>query len=236
MLIDMYGVIIEESKGNFIPYTLAHFPETEHQRLIRAFRQEQLFTRAGNGELDSEEFLTRLGYENPDVAMRDYLENWLTLDPGFKPFAERLCKKSAAASAQELTCPCLSNAADKSAKYWETGTQGKEGYDFVLLSNDVAEWNAYLMAMHGLNTLFEDVIVSGQVHMRKPQESIFRYTLDRLDCAAQECVFVDNSAANLRAAEKLGIRTVHFNRDGEAYEGCQVENFRELAEVLEKGW
>ncbi len=35
----MYGVIIEESKGNFIPYTLAHFPETEHHRLIRVFRQ-----------------------------------------------------------------------------------------------------------------------------------------------------------------------------------------------------
>lgn len=234
LLIDMYGVIIEESKGNFIPYTLAHFPEAEHQRLIRAFRQEQLFTRAGNGEMGSEEFLTRLGYADPDRAMRDYLENWLTLDPGFKPFAERLCKKSAAASARELTCPCLSNGADKSAKCWGTGTPGKEGYDFVLLSNDVAEWNDYLMALHGLNTFFEDVIVSGQVRMRKPHEDIFRYTLDRLDCAAQECVFVDNSAVNLRAAEKLGIRTVHFNRDGEDYEGCQVENFRELAEVLEE--
>ena len=90
------------------------------------------------------------------------------------------------------------------------------------------------MELHGLNACFEDVIVSGQVRMRKPQESIFRYTLDQLGCAAEECVFVDNSAANLRAAEKLGIRTVHFNRDGEDYEGCQVENFRELAEVLEE--
>ncbi len=209
-MIDMYGVIIEESKGNFIPYTLAHFPEAEHGRLLRALREEQLFTRAGNGEMGSEEFLTRLGYEDPDGAMRDYLENWLTLDPGFKPFAERLCKKNVVASAQELTC------------------------DFVLLSNDVAEWNAYLMELHGLNAYFEDVIVSGQVHMRKPQESIFQYTLDRLGCSAGECIFVDNSAANLRAAEKLGIQTVHFNRDGEDYEGRQVENFRELAEVLEE--
>lgn len=206
LLIDMYGVIIEESKGNFIPYTLAHFPEAEHPRLIRAFRQEQLFTRAGNGEMGSEEFLTRLRYADPGRAMRDYLENWLTLDPGFKPFAERLSRKEAAPSV------------------------------LVLLSNDVAEWNTYLMELHGLDRYFEDVIVSGQVHMRKPQESIFRYTLDRLGCSAGECVFVDNSAVNLRAAEKLGIGTVHFNRDGEDYEGCQVENFRELAQVLEEGW
>ncbi|MDE5892611.1 MAG: HAD-IA family hydrolase [Acetatifactor sp.] len=205
MLIDMYGVIMEESKGKFIPYTLAHFPEAEHQRLIRAFREEQLFTRAGNGEMSSEDFLRELGYMSPVETLQNYLEQYLTLDAGFKPFAERLRKRP-----------------------------DKKGYDFVLLSNDVAEWNAYLMELHGLNVYFEDVIVSGQVHMRKPQESIFRYTLDRLGCSAGECVFVDNSAANLRAAEKLGIQTVHFNRDGEDYEGCQVENFRELAETLEE--
>ena len=197
-MIDMYGVIIEESKGNFIPYTLAHFPETEHKRLIRAFREEQLFTRAGNGEMGSEEFLTRLGYADPDGAMRDYLQNWLTLDPGFKPFAEKLGRKR------------------------------------VLLSNDVAQWNTYLMELHGLDMYFEDVIVSGQVHMRKPQESIFRYTLERLGCTAGECVFVDNSAANLRVAGQLGIHTVHFNRDGEDYEGRQVKNFQELAEEMEE--
>ena len=88
LLIDMYGVIIEESKGNFIPYTLAHFPEAEHGRLLRALREEQLFTRAGNGELSSEVFLKKLGYADPVETMRDYLEHYLTLDAGFKPFAE----------------------------------------------------------------------------------------------------------------------------------------------------
>lgn len=197
-MIDMYGVIIEESKGNFIPYTLAHFPEAEHGRLLRILREEQLFTRAGNGEMSSEEFLQELGYADPAGAMEDYLEHYLTLDAGFRPFAERM----------------------------------GGSYDFVLLSNDVAEWSAYLMELHGLKGYFQDVIVSGQVHMRKPQEEIFCYTLERLGCAAQECVFVDNSAANLRAAEKLGIQTVHFNRDSEVYEGWQVEDFRELAEAL----
>ncbi|MDE5746041.1 MAG: HAD-IA family hydrolase, partial [Acetatifactor sp.] len=95
-------------------------------------------------------------------------------------------------------------------------------------------WNAHLRERHGLNADFEQGIVSGAGRRRSPQESIVRYTLDRLGCPAGECVFVDNSAANLRVAEKLGIRTVHFNRDGEDYEGRQVENFRELAEVLEE--
>lgn len=89
LLIDMYGVILEESKGYFIPYTFAHFDKAEHGRLTKAFRQENLFTKAGNGELSSDEFLSLLGYENPAETMRDYLKNHLTLDRDFLWFAEK---------------------------------------------------------------------------------------------------------------------------------------------------
>lgn len=201
LLIDMYGVILKESRGNFIPYTLAHFPAAEHGRLLRAIREEKLFDQAQNGEISSEEFLARLGYVDPAQAMADYLEHWLTLDEGFKPFAEGWKK----------TYPQDS---------------------LVLLSNDVAQWNAYLMELHGLDRYFEDAVVSGRVHMTKPRREIFQYTLGRLGRAAEECVFVDNSAVNLRAARELGIDTVHFNRDGEDYEGCQVKDYQELWEIL----
>ena len=89
ILLDMYGVIIEESKGNFIPYTYEHFNEIEYERLTKQFRQEQLFTRAGNGEISSDMFLTLLGYENPQYHMTNYLLNYLTLDSAFITFAEK---------------------------------------------------------------------------------------------------------------------------------------------------
>lgn len=89
ILFDMYGVILEESKGNFIPYTFQHFGKEEHERLLRQFKQEQLFTKAGNGEITSNTFLTMLGYDNPEYHMKNYIENYLTLDKGFLPFAEK---------------------------------------------------------------------------------------------------------------------------------------------------
>ena len=89
ILFDMYGVILEESKGNFIPYTFQHFGKEEHERLLRQFKQEQLFTKAGNGEITSNTFLTMLGYDNPEYHMRNYIENYLTLDNAFIPFAEK---------------------------------------------------------------------------------------------------------------------------------------------------
>jgi len=89
ILFDMYGVILEESKGNFIPYTFQHFGKEEHERLLRQFKQEQLFTKAGNGEITSNTFLTMLGYDNPEYHMKNYIENYLTLDNAFIPFAEK---------------------------------------------------------------------------------------------------------------------------------------------------
>lgn len=198
ILLDMYGVIIEESKGNFIPYTYEHFNETEYERLTRQFKQEQLFTKAGNGEISSDTFLTLLGYEDTQYHMENYLKNYLTLDSAFIPFAE---------------------------KYYKS-------VDFVLLSNDVSEWSAFITDYYKLDKYFKDKIVSGDVKRRKPDKQIFELTLERIGKKPYECIFVDNSAANLNVSNELGICPVLFNRDKVEYEGITVNTFEELAEML----
>ncbi len=200
LLLDMYGVIIKESKGYFIPYTFEHFDRKEYDRITRAFREEGLFTRAQNGEFSSDQFLSLLGYTVPEETMRDYLTNFLTLDPDFLKFAESNYKQ----------------------------------YDFVLLSNDVKEWSAYLFELHGLQKYFKDCIVSGEIHMRKPESRIFTYATEHLQCSPRECIFVDNSAKNLKAAQESGIDTVLFNRDNEVYSGDIVNDFNELDRFLKK--
>lgn len=93
ILFDMYGVIIEQSKGKFIPYTFKSFDESQHERLNKQFREDKLFLKAGNGEIDSDTFLSLLGFADPRYHMKDYIENYLTLDPGFKPFAEEFSEE-----------------------------------------------------------------------------------------------------------------------------------------------
>ena len=198
ILLDMYGVILEESKGNFIPYTYQHFDESEYERLTRQFRQEQLFTRAANGEMTSDEFLSRLGFENPQFHMRDYIDHYLTLDQGFIPFAEKYSGK----------------------------------YDFVLLSNDVSEWSAYITEHYGLDRYFSHKIVSGDVKCRKPDREIFEAALSETGRKPEECCFVDNSVKNLLTAAELGIEPILFNRDHEDYSGRLVNSFPELVEML----
>ena len=105
-------------------------------------------------------------------------------------------------------------------------------YDLVLLSNDVKEWSKYLFALHGLQKYFKDTIVSGEIHMRKPENRIFVHALERLQCSPRECIYVDNSVRNLDAAQEAGMETVLFNRDHEAYCGNMVSNFQELESFL----
>lgn len=198
LLLDMYGVILEESKGNFIPYTYAHFPQSAYDHITHIFRVEKLFTQAGYGKLSSEEFLSRLGYDDPQGSMKDYIEHHLTLDPGFRPFAEQFYQK----------------------------------YNFVLLSTDVSEWSRYITEYHRLDGYFKQKIVSGDVGLRKPDPAIYAYTLKTLGVSGEDCLFVDNSVENLRAAEAFGITPILFNRDGEDYDGRIVNSFDELARLL----
>lgn len=53
--------------------------------------------------------------------------------------------------------------------------------------------------------MFDVVVISGEVGMRKPEPGIFALTLDQLELPAQECVFVDDLAHNVEAAATLGF-------------------------------
>jgi FMN phosphatase YigB (HAD superfamily) len=57
--------------------------------------------------------------------------------------------------------------------------------------------------------MFDAVVISGEVGMRKPEPQIFEHTLQLLELPAQACVFVDDHAANIQAAVALGVVGVH---------------------------
>ena len=79
---------------------------------------------------------------------------------------------------------------------------------------------------------FKYKIVSGDVHCRKPDRKIYEIALARADKTAEECIFIDDSIANINSAKEMGIHTVLFNRFGEDYSGDQVKTFEELDKLF----
>ncbi|MBK6762579.1 MAG: HAD family phosphatase [Micrococcales bacterium] len=57
--------------------------------------------------------------------------------------------------------------------------------------------------------MFDAVVISGRVGMRKPDPQIFEYTLSELRLPAEQCVFVDDLLPNVHAARALGFVAVH---------------------------
>ncbi|SEF95377.1 putative hydrolase of the HAD superfamily [Thermomonospora echinospora] len=64
------------------------------------------------------------------------------------------------------------------------------------------------------NELFDTVVISAEVGMRKPDERIFRHAVELLGLAPAECAFVDDIEHNVRAAESVGLVGVHHTDVG----------------------
>jgi 2-haloacid dehalogenase len=62
---------------------------------------------------------------------------------------------------------------------------------------------------------FDGVLVSGEERMIKPDPRFFRLLLDRFGLAPEATFYVDDSAANVEAARRLGLDAVRFTGPGQ---------------------
>jgi epoxide hydrolase-like predicted phosphatase len=60
-----------------------------------------------------------------------------------------------------------------------------------------------------LAELFDGVVISGEVGMRKPAPAIYALGAERVGVAPETCVYVDDLPFNLAPAAELGMATVH---------------------------
>jgi putative hydrolase of the HAD superfamily len=90
------------------------------------------------------------------------------------------------------------------------------GLRLALLTNNVREWEPLWRPKLPVDELFEVVVDSAFVGMRKPDPEIYRLTLDRLGLAPEACVFVDDTDVNVATARELGMRAVWFRSNHQA--------------------
>jgi epoxide hydrolase-like predicted phosphatase len=81
-------------------------------------------------------------------------------------------------------------------------------YRCAVLSNADRSLRARLESELAMHHLFDDIVVSAEVGMAKPQPEIFRLAADRLGLAPKACVFVDDWDQNVEAARAVGMQAV----------------------------
>jgi epoxide hydrolase-like predicted phosphatase len=79
------------------------------------------------------------------------------------------------------------------------------GFSTALLSNS---WGCEEYPRADFPGLFDTVVLSGEVGMRKPEPEIFLHAARTLGLPPEDCVFIDDMPANVAAARALGMTAV----------------------------
>lgn len=95
----------------------------------------------------------------------------------------------------------------------------KKKYKIALLSNFTSGLEKFLQEIFNIYHLFDVVISSYNVKIKKPDPRIYEHTLEKLGVKPAEAVFIDDLEENVKGAEAIGIKGIVFK----SYEQCKLD-------------
>ena len=122
-----------------------------------------------------------------EKAIRDYYERWTQM------------LKSPIEGTVEVFRELKKN---KDLKFYGLTNWSAELFPIALERYDFLHW-------------FDGIVVSGVEKMRKPSPEFYQVLLDRYEVKPAEALFIDDNLRNIKAAELLEIKSVHFHSAGQ---------------------
>ncbi len=85
----------------------------------------------------------------------------------------------------------------------------KKNYTVAAITN-ISEEHVKINEKRGFFDIFDELILSNKIGMTKDDKRIFEYTLKKLSCKPEECVFVDDIQEFVNMAESIGMKGILF--------------------------
>jgi len=108
-------------------------------------------------------------------------------------------------------------------RYWEDSITGQidgsiellqalkaAGYAVGLLSNISTEKYEVLRRKYRFFDYFDSQLISAKVKLLKPDPRIYALLLEQINQAAEDCIFIDDSAVNVAGADRVGMTAIQF--------------------------
>ncbi len=92
----------------------------------------------------------------------------------------------------------------------------RQSYTTALLSNAFSDLRAVITGHWKIDDAFDEMIISAEVKLMKPDPEIYRLALDRTRVAPSEAVFIDDFQVNVEGARAVGLHAIHFRRPDQA--------------------
>lgn len=154
-------------------------------------------------ELDWDDFeerheLVMPAFETGQLKLEEYLERTVFYRP--RPFAQDDFKGFMFGQSQPR--PDTLRIVERLA--------GTGKYLMATLNNESLELNLYRIRRFRLREHFTSFFSSCFLGVRKPDRAIYRLALQITQRDPEACLFIDDRAVNLECAQRLGLRTLHF--------------------------
>jgi putative hydrolase of the HAD superfamily len=94
-------------------------------------------------------------------------------------------------------------------------------YRTVALSNALSDARSSLLTKWKIGDAFDQLFISAEMGMMKPDPRIYLAVLDQLGLSPAETVFIDDFHHNIQAAQTLGMRTVWFRSREQTVEALE---------------
>ena len=187
IVFDLGGVLIDlDFKSAINGLQKAGFTNVKEQ--LQAFDREGIFQKFELGEISADEFRASIR-ENSNVSLTDEevdsLWNLMLL---------------------EIPREKLELILDLRSKYMV----------YLLSNTNKTHWdytcqNAFNYHGFRVEDYFEETFLSFEMHLAKPDKAIFEKMLNDANLIAEETLFIDDSEANCKAAEEVGIHAHHYH-------------------------
>jgi HAD superfamily hydrolase (TIGR01509 family) len=156
-------------------------------------------------------------YETKNIIINDIFKSpeWLMLDNGdisTKNAIEKISEKSSLKKEEiasvfdlrtKIIFPITGNTKLLSALR-------KNGFKLYYLSNFPDDIFDEVHNQYEFFDCFEGGIISSRVNASKPDRKIFEIFLNKYLLSASECIYIDDSELNVKAAESLGMTGLHL--------------------------
>jgi 2-haloacid dehalogenase len=96
-------------------------------------------------------------------------------------------------------------------------------YKLYALTNWSAELFPIALERYDFLHWFDGRVVSGEERLRKPHPEFYQLLLDRFHLLPEQTLFIDDNLRNVKAAEALGIKGIHFSSPPRLKEALKEE-------------
>lgn len=95
--------------------------------------------------------------------------------------------------------------------------QLRKDYKIGLLSNAWDDLRQVLETRIPIGHLFDDMVISAEVRIAKPELGIYLLAVERLGIRPQEAAFVDDILENVEAARRAGLNAIHYTTNQQLF-------------------